>query len=315
MKCRRFRHVLFPVLVLLGGCQQLNQAKPLLSHAPIAAEKSSPLRPAQVADIQIGMGRSLEARGETSQAMAAYSEALAKDPSRADAYVRLAVLADGLGKFTDAGQWYHKALKLQPDNPNTLCNLGYSFYLQRQWEEAETNLRRAISLAPDHQRAHNNLGLVLAHTDRADEALVEFRKAGCNRAGAEVNLAFVLALEGTWSEAQNHYQLALKEDPSSVPASKGLQEVRALIAKAGSTGLQLTRRTEPIPPVPSLGGERKTIQARGMAADDTTEWTPRPSGLTANRVEINHPNRTPPIPIWIASPAGGGPTPVAPSSQ
>jgi Flp pilus assembly protein TadD len=314
------------VLALLGGCQQLPHGPASFSLPSFAGEKGSHLSPSQVADIQIGMAKSLEKRGEIAQAMTAYSEALTKDPKRADAYVRLAVLADGQGKFTDAVQWYHKSLELQPNNANIYCNLGYSLYLQERWGEAETNLRKAIELAPDHQRAHNNLGSVLAQTDRPNEALVEFRKGGCSRAGAHINLAFGLALHGSLPAARHHYELALKQDPSSVPAKKGLQEIRALIARSGSTHPQLTRRNDPVPTAPGFSQEGKAIEARGVVAEDTAErthltarpapqnpprstadsptprpaphWTPRPTLPTAVGVEIICPDPPPPIPIW-----------------
>ena len=63
------------------------------------------------------------------------------------------------------------------------------------------SLRQAIVLQPDHARAHNNLGLVLAHTGRLDLSLVEFRQGGCTEADAQINLAYALTLERHWPEA------------------------------------------------------------------------------------------------------------------
>jgi Flp pilus assembly protein TadD len=93
------------------------------------------------------------------------------------------------------------------------------------------NLRQAIALAPTHERAHNNLGLVLARTHRHDEALAEFTKAGLRDADARVNLAFVLTLENNWPEARKQYEAALAADAASVAAKHGLQELETLATR------------------------------------------------------------------------------------
>jgi Flp pilus assembly protein TadD len=178
------------------------------------------------------MGRSLEKRGDADRAMSAYLEALKQDPSRADALTRLGVLYDGQGKFVSSRKAYEKALSAQPGSPDLYCDMGYSLYLQHRLAEAEMNLRQAVTLAPDHRRAHNNLGLVLAHAAREDEALAEFRRAGCTEADARSNLAFALTLEGRRPEARRQYEQALAADPSSAAVKKAIRELDAL-ADAG----------------------------------------------------------------------------------
>jgi Flp pilus assembly protein TadD len=103
------------------------------------------------------------------------------------------------------------------------------------------SLRRAIDLDPGNQRAHNNLGLTLARSGRAEEALAEFRRAGCNVAGAQTNLALTLTLEGSWEEARAHYHQALALDPTSSAAKKGLQDLDSLVAKEASASPPGTR--------------------------------------------------------------------------
>ena len=109
--------------------------------------------------------------------------------------------------------------------------MGYSLYLQRCWAQAEVNLRQAIAIRPDHSRAHNNLGLLLAHLDRTDEALAEFRRGGCPPAEAHANVAFAHTMEKRWPQARQHYELALAADPSSAEARKGLQGLDGLAAR------------------------------------------------------------------------------------
>ena len=83
--------------------------------------------------------------------MAAYGEAVERDGSRADAYARMAVLHDKQGKFRESAELYRKALSGAPGDPDIFCDMGYSFYLQRRWAEAEMNLRQAIALNREHR--------------------------------------------------------------------------------------------------------------------------------------------------------------------
>jgi tetratricopeptide (TPR) repeat protein len=109
------------------------------------------------------------------------------------------------------------------------------------------NLRQALALAPEHRRAHNNLGLVMARTGRSEDALAEFRKGGCGAADSHANLAFALTLQRQWPEARQHYQLALNADPHSASARKGLDEVSALLAKADREPPAVARQDRPAP--------------------------------------------------------------------
>ncbi len=224
-------HGRWQVLVLLvgsaflGGCQSR-------AFLATAREGGARLRPEQEADVQIALGHSLEKSGNSEQAMAAYQQALKNDPQRGDAMDRLAVLHARQGQFDQARPMHEKASAREPRNPDFHCHAGYSFYLQGRWSEAEGELRQALALAPNHCRAHNNLGLVLAHTGQVEEALAAFQQAGCSKAQAHANLAFILLLDNCWSEARGHYQHALALDPSSIPARKGLQNLQALQDRA-----------------------------------------------------------------------------------
>lgn len=217
------------VILFLSGCQfpSFRSAK---REAP--EQHDRPLNDRQVADVQLSLARSLETRGEIEPALNAYRQAVEKDPRRATGYWRMAILQDRQGKVEESETLYQQALKLDPKNPDLLCDYGYSLYLKRRWAEAEERLRQAITLKAKHARAHNNLGLVLAQTERADDALAEFHKAGCDTAEAHNNLAFVMTLNHRWEEARQHYELALDANPNSKAAKAGLHDLESVVAKA-----------------------------------------------------------------------------------
>ncbi|MFL5245756.1 MAG: tetratricopeptide repeat protein [Gemmataceae bacterium] len=222
-------------VIAFTGCQSMSPASRTQAGATFSNDPVKPLKAGQVADIQLGLGHSLEKQGDLEQAMAAYKEALRHDPKCAEAYLRLAILHDRQGQFNESEALYRGALALKPGDTEIFCDRGYSLYLQQCWAQAEMNLRQAIALQPRHNRAHNNLGLVLAHTGRIDECLAEFRKAGCTEADAQSNLAYVLALERHWNDAREHYEYALAMDANSPQAKRGLEELISLVSKANGT--------------------------------------------------------------------------------
>ena len=220
-------------LALVAGCNSVPDYG-IAQHSKIGREKTdSRLNSKQTADIQVTLGRSLEQQGEIEKAMAAYRDAVTRDAHRADALLRLAVLHDKQGKFKESAKLYCKALEADPGNPDIFCDRGYSLYLQHQWADAEMNLQQAIALKPDHRRAHNNLGLVLAHTNRLDSALAEFQRVGCTQAEALANAAFCLTIDGRLEEARNQYRLALAADPASPAAKAGLRQLETTLVKTG----------------------------------------------------------------------------------
>ncbi|MGO9913871.1 MAG: tetratricopeptide repeat protein [Isosphaeraceae bacterium] len=220
-------------LIGLTGCQHVPSRPGVPAPLGLGNEPKGggTITPAQEADVQISMGRQAEQQGDFDQAMAAYRAALDRDRRRADAYARMAVLHDKQGKFRESADLYRKALAMRPGDPDIFCDMGYSFYLQRRWAEAEMNLRQSIAINPEHRRAHNNLALLLVRDNRLGDALAEFGRAGNSPVQAHMNLAFALTIVERWESARAEYQRALALDPSSQLAKARLDELNNLLAK------------------------------------------------------------------------------------
>src|SRR5207247_1685288 len=97
---------------------------------------------------------------------------------RAEAFHRLAIVNDKRSEFGKAVAAYREAIALDPENANLYCDLGYSYFLQHRWADAESNLVRALELRQEFPRAHNNLAMVLARTGRPEQAHKAFVSAG-----------------------------------------------------------------------------------------------------------------------------------------
>jgi Flp pilus assembly protein TadD len=77
---------------------------------------------------------------------------------------------DQLGRHDEARRYYESALKIVPDEPSVLSNLGLSYVLSKDLPKAEETLRRAYGNARADGRVRQNLGLVVGLQGRFAEA-------------------------------------------------------------------------------------------------------------------------------------------------
>src|SRR5580692_3372736 len=122
------------------------------------------------------------------QAEAFYRSVLEIEPENAMANHRLAILADRRGDFATSETCYRTALKREPNNPDLLSDLGYSYLLQGRQVESEQFLLAATRANPQHRKALDNLSLLYAKLGDRDRAL-EMLKRSVGESEARVRLA------------------------------------------------------------------------------------------------------------------------------
>ncbi|MGC1273855.1 MAG: tetratricopeptide repeat protein [Planctomycetaceae bacterium] len=202
-----------------------------------AEEGGSPI------DLELSLARTLERDGDPARAAAAYRQILHRYPEQPVANHRLAVVLDQSQRFDESRPLYEKAMALSPKNPELLCDYAFSLYSQNELPRAEELLRQAIDVSPGHLRSHNHLGLVLARTNRRDEAVGAFHAAGCTAAEAHENIALVLSIDGHLAEARTEYLAALAAAPNSVSARSRLEELDGVAVAAQ----RMNAETDPYP--------------------------------------------------------------------
>src|SRR6266404_4336288 len=77
---------------------------------------------------------------------------------------------DKMGKHEEARRYYSTALKIVPEEPSVLSNLGLSYMLTRELPNAEQTLRRAYANPRADARVRQNLALVVGLQGRFAEA-------------------------------------------------------------------------------------------------------------------------------------------------
>jgi serine/threonine protein kinase/tetratricopeptide (TPR) repeat protein len=121
------------------------------------------------------------------KAVASFQAAIAKDPSYALAYARLANslrtmvawnFLPGREAFPRAREAANKALELDPSLSEAHTALAeVKYLLDRDVEGAEDDFKTAIALNPNDSNAHKEYSQYLDHRGRRDEALRELRRA------------------------------------------------------------------------------------------------------------------------------------------
>jgi tetratricopeptide (TPR) repeat protein len=103
------------------------------------------------------LGRYFEGQARHEQAIAAYREALERDPLSVDAYTGLGMAFAALGRHEEAIRQFQAAAVLAPHEAYVHNNLGYAYLLGGANEQAVKALEEATRLGPRHERSRENL--------------------------------------------------------------------------------------------------------------------------------------------------------------
>ncbi|QGM99765.1 tetratricopeptide repeat protein [Methylocystis parvus] len=113
-------------------------------------------------------------------------------------------LADRLGDHDAARGYYEQALKIRPNEPTVLSNLGLSYALAKNLPRAEETLRLAANQPTADMRVRQNLALVLALQGKFPEA-EEWSRRDLAPIDAAQNVASIrqmISQSDTWRDIQ-----------------------------------------------------------------------------------------------------------------
>lgn len=141
---------------------QRSQACAVLEQATIANPGNRPLLAAY--------GRALADNGNSQAAFDVLSRAHSPDNPDWSILSVQGTTLDKMGRHEEARRYYASALRLAPDEPSVLSNLGLSYMLTKELPKAEETLRRAYASARADARIRQNLALVVGLQGRFAEA-------------------------------------------------------------------------------------------------------------------------------------------------
>jgi tetratricopeptide (TPR) repeat protein len=162
-------------------------------------------------------GHRLQQAGKFAAAEERYLAVLERENNNLHALNLLGMLYVNNFRPNDAVICISKALKLQPNNPESHANLALAFKDQGKLKESAKHFRESIRLAPDNAMTHNNFGNVLREMSKPKEAIKAYEQA--------------LKLYPEFAQCWSNFAAALNEAEQRKPARKAVD--RALQLEPG----------------------------------------------------------------------------------
>ena len=148
-------------------------------------------------------GRALADAGDFSQALDVLSRAHTPDAPDWRVLNAQGAVLDQMGRHQDAQRHYASALKIVPNEPSVLSNLGLSYALSKDLKRAEATLRRASVQPGAEPKVRQNLALVVGLQGRFAEA-EKIASADLPPDEAQANVSYLRQMIAQQSYGKKH---------------------------------------------------------------------------------------------------------------
>lgn len=220
-------------------CRALALASTLLLSLGLPGVELAPLENGSAAQLTT-LGNMELGQGRYETAIQHYRSALKVDKSYLTAKYNLGLAYQQLGQVKQAREWYEESLKISPDQPDVLCNLGYLEWLAGNWQGAADRFqeaaRLAVSAPVDAAQYWTNVGSAREKLQQFPASLRAYQEALAlnNRSyQAHYNLGTLYLAKfseqsGAVEKAQAHLQQATELDPDRPDAWLNLAQCQEI---------------------------------------------------------------------------------------
>jgi tetratricopeptide (TPR) repeat protein len=249
--------------LVVGGLWLMREPEPGSNGAaattaaadPLAARRQ-PARPAETTEAPpanaerpfldaADKGTLAYSAGDYAGALARFEDAVKQNPQDAESLSNLGQVLVRMHRTAEAIPHFERACALNPDRWAYRFNLARALGLVQRWDEAIASYRQAQTLFPDDYATTFNLALAMHKKGDDAGAVTEYKKAIAQNPGeASFRMALAISYEGLKqnSEAAGQYSEYLRLSPLAGDAEK----VRAKIAQL--TGAPAAPATPPAAP-------------------------------------------------------------------
>jgi tetratricopeptide (TPR) repeat protein/peroxiredoxin len=163
------------------------------------------------------------------EAIRCFQEVLRLNPDHPIALINLGSAYRVIKNFDAARKTFERALEFTPTDPQANYGLGMVFAQTDDTKRAYEYLQRALKFRPGYPEALNNLGILYLRTDRVDEAVASFEE--CIRVApafdqSYLNLARVYSVEGVPDKARSVLLQLLKLHPDHAQGRSMLAQIQ-----------------------------------------------------------------------------------------
>ena len=207
-------------------------SQPQKSQTAVAKSAPSVARPEAANQFldPSGAGTVAYNAGDYATALARFEEAVQKNPNDAESLSNLGQMLVRLGRTPEAMPHFERATQLDPQRWSYRFNLARALGLLGRWDESIASYQQAQRLFPDDYVTTFNLALALHKVGNETAAVEQYRRAiELNPEDASFHLALATSYERLEkrAEASAAYADYLRLSPSGAEADK----VRARVAE------------------------------------------------------------------------------------
>jgi Flp pilus assembly protein TadD len=170
----------------------------------VAVMQSAAVKAPNDFEVLAAYGKALADAGQLQQAADVLSRSYTPEHPDWASMSAQGTVADQLGDHAQAQEFYRGALKIAPNEPNVLSNLGLSYALAKQLPLADETLRKAAAQPAADRRVRDNFALVLALEGKFAEA-EKISERDMSPEAAAANVAAVrqmIAQSNSWRDIQ-----------------------------------------------------------------------------------------------------------------
>lgn len=190
----------------------------------VAAETSSPL----IKEKQWEEARNYLAEGKAAEAKAVFEALLRRYPQEPDLHLFAGITLLRLRDPQAAESSVRKAIAIDPDHVEARTLLAWiEADIHGNFDAAIAEYKKVVQLRPDFPQAYNNLGVALKRKGELAQAAENFNKALERQpdfGAALSNRGWVFAEQNKWSDARRDFEQALKINPEDDGALYGLSQ-------------------------------------------------------------------------------------------
>lgn len=169
------------------------------------------------------------AKESLTQAVELYKDQEVHNEALVEAYTGLGIINDLYGQYDQSKLNYYAAIKLSPKNPIVLNNLGYSYYMQQMWFQAEAEFKKALHAENNYKPAWKNLGLTYARQENYPAALDALEQV-MKTAEAYNDIGYICMISERYTQAAYFFRKAISENPQYYKtAQQNLTRVKRLL--------------------------------------------------------------------------------------
>jgi len=179
-------------------------------------------------------GLTLHKAGKLEEAKLIYEKLLAKDKNNFQLINLLGVISLQQKNFNDAITQINKAISLNPSHHALYNNLGVAYKETEKYESAIENFKRAIEIKPNYAEAYNNLGIIFKKKYQYNEAYNNYQKAielNPNYAESYNNLGLLYGDTKRYEEAIINFSKAIELNKNYIDAYKNRANIYSLYKK------------------------------------------------------------------------------------